>query len=117
MRPKHAEYQAFLRPEIMSAQRESNRAPSEGWSFRHGKATGCRYIMGAWLETELPKIQEHRVGLEPTSPRYEGGVFAARRPVRVVSGTGGYRTHIVRFKRPVHCPVCHSPEYSPRGGS
>jgi hypothetical protein len=26
------------------------------------------------------------------------------------SGTGGHRTHIVRFKRPVHCPVCHSPE-------
>jgi hypothetical protein len=25
------------------------------------------------------------------------------------SGTGGHRTHIVRFKRPVHYPVCHSP--------
>jgi hypothetical protein len=23
---------------------------------RHGKATGCRYIMGAWLEAELSKI-------------------------------------------------------------
>ena len=30
------------------------------------------------------------------------------RPV-LVSGTGGHRTHIVRFKRPVHCLVCHSP--------
>lgn len=26
------------------------------------------------------------------------------------SGTGGHRTHIVRFKRPVHYLVCHSPE-------
>ncbi len=25
------------------------------------------------------------------------------------SGTGGYRTHIVRFKKPVHYLVCHSP--------
>ena len=64
---------------------------------------------GRWLEAELSKTQEHRVGVEPTSPRYEGGIFATRRPV-LVSGTGGYRTHIVRFKRPVHYRVCHSPE-------
>lgn len=25
------------------------------------------------------------------------------------SGTGGDRTHISRFKRPVHCLVCHNP--------
>ena len=88
-----------------SAQRESNP------HIRHGKATGCRYIMGAWLEAELSKIQEHREGLEPSSPHYGCGVFAARSPVLVVvSGTGGYRTHIIRFKRPVHYPVCHSPE-------
>jgi hypothetical protein len=31
------------------------------------------------------------------------------RPVRLFSGIGGHRTHIVRFKRPVHCPVCHNP--------
>ncbi len=26
-----------------------------------------------------------------------------------VSGTGGYRTHIIRFKKPVHYLVCHDP--------
>ena len=61
----------------MSVQRESNP------HFRHGKAAGYRYIMGAWLEAELSKIQEHREGLEPSSPHYESGVFAAGSPVRV----------------------------------
>ena len=28
---------------------------------------------------------------------------------QIISGTGGHRTHIVRFKRPVHFLVCHSP--------
>ena len=51
MLPGHAEYQAFLRPESQSAQRESNP------HIRHGKATGCHYIMGAWLATELSKIE------------------------------------------------------------
>lgn len=36
--------------------------------------------MGAWLEAELSKTQEHREGLEPSSPPYESGVFAARSP-------------------------------------
>ena len=39
---------------VKSTQRESNP------HFRHGKAAGCRYIMGAWLEAELSKNQEHR---------------------------------------------------------
>ena len=51
MLPKHAEYQTFPHPEIESAQRESNP------HIRHGKAVGCRYIMGAWLETELSMIK------------------------------------------------------------
>ena len=68
------------------------------------------------LRTELSKSQEHRVGVEPTSPRYEGGIFAADQPSvgartsACFSGTGGHRTHIVRFKRPVHYLVCHSPD-------
>ena len=66
--PRHAEYQAFLHPAcepetnriagenhrrtesfrtLKSAQRESNP------HFRHGKATGCRYIMGALWCAEL----------------------------------------------------------------
>ena len=49
--PKHAEYQAFLRPVIKSAQRELNP------HFRHGKAAGCRYIMGAFSWAGLSKIE------------------------------------------------------------
>ena len=101
--PKHAEYQAFPHPEIECAQWESNP------HFRHGKAAGCHYIMGACLTVGLSKIEGHRAGLEPAFPLYESGVLAARRPVLVVSGTGGHRTHIVRFKQRVHYLVCHSP--------
>jgi hypothetical protein len=71
--------QAFPHPESSrsptSAQRESNP------HVRHGEAVGYRYIMGTIAVPELSKSREHRVGLEPTSPPYEGGVFAARRPV------------------------------------
>ena len=37
--------------------------------------------MGACVTCQVVKDQEHRVGVEPTSPRYEGGIFAARRAV------------------------------------
>ena len=71
--------QAFLHPESQrsptSAQRESNP------HVRHGKAVGYRYIIGTITVAELSRSREHRVGLEPTSPPYESGVFAARRPV------------------------------------
>ena len=71
--------QAFLHPgssrSPTSAQRESNP------HVRHGKAVGCRYIMGTIAVSALSKSREHRVGVEPTSPPYEGGVFAAGRPV------------------------------------
>ncbi len=66
--------QAFLHPESprspTSAQRESNP------HVRHGKAVGYRYIMGTITVAELSRSREHRVGLEPTSPPYECGVFA-----------------------------------------
>ena len=69
---------------IKSAQRESNP------HFRHGKAAGCRYIMGALWCAELSKNQEHREGLEPSSPHYGCGVLAAGRPVpSSFSGTRG----------------------------
>ena len=54
-----AEYQAFLRPVAKSAQRELNP------HFRHGKAAGCRYIMGAIYVGRIVKDREHRAGLEP----------------------------------------------------
>ena len=66
--------QAFLHPEShppISAQRESNP------HVRHGKAVGYRYIMGTIAVPALSKSREHRVGLEPTSPPYESGIFAA----------------------------------------
>jgi hypothetical protein len=59
-----------------SAQRESNP------HVRHGKAVGYRYIMGT--DSPTPNCQRnrgHRVGFEPTSPRYGRGILAAGRPV------------------------------------
>ena len=86
-----------------SAQRESNP------HIRHGKAVGCRYIMGAWLEAEIVKDQEHREGLEPTSPHYGCGVFAARRPVLVFQWDRWDRTHIIRLRDRGCAAVYHSP--------
>ena len=63
--PEQADYQANPTPE-MNAQRESNP------HFRHGKAVGCRYIMGASNRWSNCQRTEHRVGLEPTSPHYDG---------------------------------------------
>ena len=49
MLPKHAGFQATPHTETDSAQRESNP------HFRHGKAAGYRYIMGAESLVELSK--------------------------------------------------------------
>ena len=49
----------------------------------------------SWAQTNVPNCQrtpEHRLGLGPRFPPYEGGVFAARRPVLLPSGTRGART-------------------------
>ena len=73
--PKHAGFQATPRTETKSAQRELNP------HFRHGKAAGYRYIMGASNRWSNCQRTEHRVGLEPTSPHYGCGVLAAGRPV------------------------------------
>jgi hypothetical protein len=43
--------QTSPRPDSQSAQWESNP------HFRHGKAVGCHYIMGAWLDAGLSKIE------------------------------------------------------------
>jgi hypothetical protein len=60
--------------------------------------------MGAcFVVVSIVKEQtEHRAGVEPTSPHYGCGVLAARRPVRVVSGTRGSRT----LTRPVKSRGC-----------
>ena len=56
-------------------------APELNPHFRHGKAAGYRYIMGASNRWSYCQRSEHRVGLEPTSPHYECGVLAAGPPV------------------------------------
>jgi hypothetical protein len=46
--------------------------------FRHGKAAGYRYIMGAkFITTKLSKIKnrEHRAGIEPAYPARDGGIL------------------------------------------
>lgn len=49
-------------------------------------------------------MREHRVGVEPTLPRYEGGVLAAGRPVPVVHslpggmGSEGFEPSLCRLK-------------------
>ena len=54
--------------------------------------------------------QEHRAGIEPASPRYDGGILPLEdQCLCSFSGTGENRTHIVRFKRPMHYLVCHNP--------
>ena len=57
------------------------------------------------------KNQEHRAGIEPASPRYDGGILPLEDQCLCrFSGTGENRTHIVRFKRPMHYLVCHNPK-------
>ena len=75
-----------------SAQRESNP------HVRHGKAVGCRYIMGTLADAGLSKRTEHRVGLEPTSPHYGCGVLAAGRPVPCRVGPEGLEPSPARLR-------------------
>ncbi len=106
MFPEHAECQTFPHPDLQSAQWELNP------HFRHGKAAGYRYIMGAKLhhyQIVKDQNQEHRAGIEPALPRYDGGVLPLDHQCLYFSGTGENRTHIVRFKRPMHYLVCHNP--------
>jgi hypothetical protein len=55
----------------MSAQRESNP------HFRHGKAAGCRYIMGAFQHDQIVNEQVGPEGLEPSPSRLRAGHAAA----------------------------------------
>ena len=83
---------------LQSAQRELNP------HFRHGKATGCRYIMGANKCAGLSKIEEHRAGLEPASPHYGCGILAAGRPVLV--GKWGWWDSNPRHRSPAGAIDC-----------
>ena len=80
-------------PKPNSAQRELNP------HFRHGKAAGYRYIMGASNRWPNCQRSEHRVGLEPTSPHYGCGILAAGRPVLVIQwDQRGSNPHRVRLR-------------------
>ena len=86
MLPGHAEYQTFPRPEIQSAQWESNP------HIRHGKAVGYRYIMGAWLEAGLSKIESTGRDSNPRR-RITGAVsLPLDDQCLIFSGTRGTRT-------------------------
>ena len=62
MLPKHADFQATLHTEAKSTQRELNP------HFRHGKAVGYRYIMGALVLVELSMIKTQSTGWD-SNPR------------------------------------------------
>ena len=59
-----------------SAQRESNP------HFRHGKATGCRYIMGAWLGS----IVKEQTSRAPSGTRTHVAALRVRCPGRWTTG-------------------------------
>ena len=110
MHPKHAEYQAFPHPDNKSAQWESNP------HFRHGKAVGCRYIMGAFASQPNCQTSISAEALQRAPSRNRTRITSLRRrrlsvrpSVLVLSGTGENRTHMIRFKRPMHYLVCHNP--------
>ena len=72
-RPCQGRRQPATPPRTQSAQRESNS------HFLHGKQMGYHYTMDAKCITtklsKMPRHQEHRAGIEPASPRYDGGVL------------------------------------------
>lgn len=79
---------------MKSVKRESN------LQFLLGKEMGYHYTMDAfcWLNQIVKdriRLQESEDFLKPDTCYF--------------SGIGGYRTHIGRFKRPVHYHVCHNP--------
>ena len=116
MLPKHAEYQALPRPVVLipveaetcaavaegellagnkSAQRESNP------HIRHGKATGCRYIMGAKIVAEIVNTAVQ----DPVGPviRPAAGQLM-NTPQRVLKhvtkrASGGTRTRVVALRK------------------
>jgi hypothetical protein len=96
-------------PHQLSAQRESNPR------FRHGKAAGYRYIMGA--KTHYRIVKEHPVGsegLEP-SPAWLRARHAAANTLIPHSSTssnraGGIRTHANRIKSPECCRYTTTPQ-------
>ena len=63
MFPEHAECQTFPHPDLQSAQWESNP------HFRHGKAVGCHYIMGADLHYN--QIVKDRISLQVSDIRLQ----------------------------------------------
>ena len=79
---------------------------------------GYHYTMGAkCITTKLSKIKDAEASRAPsrnrtriTSLRRRSLAVRPSVPVsKCFSGTGENRTHIVRFKRPMHYLVCHNP--------
>ena len=79
---------------------------------------GYHYTMGAkCITTKFSKIKDAEASRAPsrnrtriTSLRRRSLAVRPSLPVsKCFSGTGENRTHIVRFKRPMHYLVCHNP--------
>ena len=128
MLPGHAEYQAFLRPE--SSERpagvEPALPPRQGGRLplHHGRIQIVKDLQSTGRDSNprhritgavsLPLDDQcYLVNDEVRMTNDENYVPSFRHSSFVIrhfpSGTGGYRTHIVRFKKPVHYLVCHSP--------
>src|SRR4051795_1974744 len=77
--PTQADWPGFPTPRILpSAQRESNP------HIRHGKAVGCRYIMGTKIRRRIVKDSEGagRVALESTSAALQAAATPSQLPTR-----------------------------------
>lgn len=89
VRPRHAEYQAFPRPEPRAPSGSRTRTSA----MARQQATATSWALGWKPNFQRSKGRsEHREGLEPSSPHYGCGILAAGRPVRWFSGTSGART-------------------------
>ena len=101
---------------------EPARPPWQGdrLPLHHGRLAGSR-IVKDHKSTGRDSNPRHRSTGAVSSPLDHQCVVFSGRSVNtslkprasslkpLSSGTGGYRTHIIRFKRPVHYLVCHSP--------
>ena len=105
MFPEHADCQAYPHPDLQ--------APSEN-------RTRIFCMASRWVTTtpwtqnaSLPNCQRSK-SRAPSRNRtriasLRRRSLAVRPSVLVFSGTGENRTHIARFKRPMHYLVCHNP--------
>ena len=144
MLPKHAEYQAFLRPACEPltnhavgrhlAMLVDARICSGLWRAPSGSRTRTfamarrQAAATSWARTKcagLSMNQEHREGLEPSSPHYGCGILAAGRPVPSITSVGPdglepspawLRARYAAANTLIPC-VLFAPKHNRRGGN